>query len=295
MSRDTLVSIGLPVRNAGPAVAETVQSVLRQTHRTLELVISDNASTDDTEDVCRALAKADDRISYHRQPENIGLMNNFIATMRLANGTFFRWIGDDDSLAPDYVGRCLEVFEDDPRLVLVSTGISYSGPDGEALSEKSDHPMMASDDPAERFVQVMRLLDASYLVFDPMYALMRRESVVGIPRRNMLREDQVFATKLALAGPWGHVPDMLAHRHWDRSPHAKIARLLDVPAWQSHFINTIQCWEILAWVNQSGLARADKSRARQAVYRLYANRQRGQAIRGARKLRRIVTRQRAAA
>ena len=51
----------------------------------------------------------------------------------------------------------------------------------------------------------------------------------------MLREDQVFATKLALAGPWGHVPEVLARRHWKDEPASALARTLDVPAWQTHF------------------------------------------------------------
>jgi len=79
-----LVSIGLPVRNAGSRVTEVVRSVMAQTHTDLELVISDNGSTDDTEDVCRTLAKEDDRIHYHRQPENIGLLNNFRFVMGTA-------------------------------------------------------------------------------------------------------------------------------------------------------------------------------------------------------------------
>src|SRR3954454_12006058 len=100
-----LVSVGLPVRNAGGSVAGVVTSVLAQDHENLELVISDNASTDDTEEVCRALAAEDPRVTYHRNPENVGLLNNFVAAMGHARGTFFRWVGDDDWLAPEYISR----------------------------------------------------------------------------------------------------------------------------------------------------------------------------------------------
>src|SRR5262245_55907722 len=93
---DTLVSVGLPVRNGAQTLRAVVSSVLTQDHELLELVICDNASTDGTEELCRELARGDKRIVYHRQPRNIGILNNFTYTMRLARGTFFRWLGDSD-------------------------------------------------------------------------------------------------------------------------------------------------------------------------------------------------------
>ncbi len=83
----TLVSIGLPVRNGEKHVEKVVRSVLGQDHEYIELVISDNASTDGTEEICRELARSDQRIAYFRQPENIGLINNNIRTKQLTHGT----------------------------------------------------------------------------------------------------------------------------------------------------------------------------------------------------------------
>src|SRR5215831_9453472 len=127
---DSLVSIGLPVRNGAATISSSIESVLAQDHDRIELVISDNASTDGTEGICRALAAADPRVRYYRHRENIGLLNNFVATIGLAGGEYFRWIGDDDRLRPTYVSRCLDEFEKDPRLVLVTTAIEYVAPDG---------------------------------------------------------------------------------------------------------------------------------------------------------------------
>ncbi len=64
----------------------------------------------------------------------------------------------------------------------------------------------------------------------------------------MLREDEVFATKLALAGPWGHVAEVLAHRNMRHERLPAVARRLGVPAWQAHVANTLQCREILRWM-----------------------------------------------
>jgi Glycosyltransferases involved in cell wall biogenesis len=169
VNSDTLVSVGLPVRNAGTRVADVVRSVLAQDHERMELVISDNASTDDTEEVCRDLAKSDPRIAYHRQAENIGLLNNFEYAIRAARGTFFRWIGDDDELESTFVSRCLGEFAADSRLLLVTTGLSYSGPDGAIDSARYDGSGLGSDDPVVRLVEMLRLLNQSHLLIDPLY------------------------------------------------------------------------------------------------------------------------------
>lgn len=83
---DTLVSVALPVRNGAARLEGAVRSVLAQDHENLQLVISDNASTDATEECCRDLAASDRRITYHRHPRNVGLLNNFVHAGRLAGG-----------------------------------------------------------------------------------------------------------------------------------------------------------------------------------------------------------------
>jgi glycosyltransferase involved in cell wall biosynthesis len=285
----TLVSIGLPVRNAGPRVAEVVRSVLAQEHTDLELLITDNASTDDTEAVCRELAAADSRIAYHRQPRNIGLMNNFRYAMGTARGTYFRWIGDDDRLETGFVSRCLEVFEADPRLILVTTGISYTGPEQRAENTAYTGTALASDDPIERLTEMLRLLNASHLLIDPLYGMMRRETAAAIPRRNMLREDEVFAAKLALAGPWRHLPEVLAHRVWKHEPANVIGRRLGVPAWQWRFASTLEAREMVRWLRLMELTDDQRRRGLAAVYGMYMTRQSATVRRRARKLARIAT------
>jgi glycosyltransferase involved in cell wall biosynthesis len=285
----TLVSIGLPVRNAGPRVAEVVRSVLAQDHDNLELLISDNASTDDTEEVCRELAKSDSRITYHRQPRNIGLLNNFGYAIGAARGVYFRWIGDDDRLEPGFVPRCLDVFEADPRLILVTTAISYTGPGGQAESAAYTGTALASDDPIDRFVELLRLLNSSHLLIDPLYGMMRRETVAVLPRRNMLREDEVFATKLALAGPWQHIPEVLAHRAWKHERPNIVGRRLGVPSWQWRFATTLQVREVLRWLRLMELTDDQRRRARAALGRMYLTRQSTVVRRRARRLVRMAT------
>jgi hypothetical protein len=282
-----LVSVGLPVRNGADRIADVVRSVLAQDHDHIELVICDNASTDHTEDLCRDLVRADSRVVYHRHHDNVGLVNNFVSTIQIAKGTYFRWIGDDDWLAPDFVSRTLECFAEDERRLMVTTGVAYAS-GGVTKSDNSyDGARMASLDPVERFIEMMRLLNESYLMVDPLYALVRREPVAAIPRRNMLREDEVFAAKLALAGPWGHVPLILASRTTKVERLPQVATRLGVPRWQAHMATTLQCREILRWIGQSELLEDQKRQARAAVRRMYVRRQAKICGRRSRKLGRI--------
>ncbi|MEV6768622.1 glycosyltransferase family 2 protein [Nocardia sp. NPDC051030] len=280
----TLVTVALPVRNGADRIPAVVESVLAQDHERLELVISDNASTDATEEVCRELAAHDGRIVYHRNAVNVGILNNFIGALDLAKGTYFRWIGDDDWLEPNYLSRCLDAFEADPRLLLVTSQLDYIGPDGVRQTAPYHGTALRSQDPAVRFAEMLRLLNESFLLLDPLYALVRREPVSRIARRNMLREDEVYAGKLALAGPWGHVPEVLGGRHWQHDRQSVMARKLGVASWQAHFSNTLECRELLRWIAASDLTPQQRWQARRAVARLYAKRQQITAARGMRKL-----------
>jgi len=285
---DPLVSVCLPVRNGEHRLEPVVRSVLAQSHANLELVISDNASTDGTEDLCRTLAKDDARIVYHRQPENVGIINNFVSAVRRANGMYVRWIGDDDWLAPDCVSRCLDRFAADDRLVVVTMRLEYELPDGTTQSARYDGTALGSADPVDRFAEVLRLLNESYLLLDPLYGLMRRATVVDLPRRIMLREDEVFAARLALAGPWAHVPDVLARRGWKYETPQVLARRLGVPAWQARLAHLLEAQELLRWVRVADLDPRQRRRARAAVARLVASRYgRGAVNRARRAARRI--------
>lgn len=284
---NTLVSVGLPVRNGAERLERVVESVLNQDHENLELVICDNASTDNTEQLCRELAAQDSRIVYHRHPVNVGLLNNFISALRLATGTFYRWVGDDDWLDPRCVSHSLDAFAADDRLLLVTTQMTYIGADGAARTVPYDGTALGSDDPVTRFIEILRLqntlatrftemlrLQHEFFVFvDPLYGVFRREPVMRIERRNIPNEDQVFAAKLALAGPWAHVPEVLARRDWKYERRPTLARKLGIPAWHGYLDAELQCKELLRVIDECDLDQQQRRRAKQAVGRLYVRRQ----------------------
>jgi glycosyltransferase involved in cell wall biosynthesis len=111
------LTIGVPVFNGAPYLEASVESILSQSFRDLEVIISDNASTDDTERIGRALAARDDRVTYRRNRENVGLSANFNLLVGLARGRLFKWAAADDILRPGYLERCVAAIDADPAVV----------------------------------------------------------------------------------------------------------------------------------------------------------------------------------
>jgi glycosyltransferase involved in cell wall biosynthesis len=105
--RAPLVTVGVPVRNCERYVAQAVESVLQQTHRNVEVIISDNRSTDRTVGVCEDVARTDDRVRLVSQPQNIGMIQNFKFVLEQAKGDYFMWLAADDTVNPCFIQQCL--------------------------------------------------------------------------------------------------------------------------------------------------------------------------------------------
>jgi hypothetical protein len=282
---EPLVSIGLPVRNGERYLGEAVRSVLNQDHGRLELVISDNASDDGTEEICRQFARFDPRVRYSRQPQDVGLVPNFNTVLQLARGTYFKWMGDDDRLDPTYVSQCVEILDHDAALILVTTQQAHVGPDGAVESASYDGTRLRSSQPVERFREMLRLLNESRLLLDPLYGMMRQAPVAQLARPIMLFEDQIFAARLALAGPFGHLGQVLSYRRSKPCPRLAVtARRLGVPSWQANVATALQCRELLKAVGEVKLSPSERRQACAAVARMFLRRKRVTAAHRRRKL-----------
>lgn len=103
----------MPVYNGEKYVREALDALLAQTYTDFELIISDNASTDCTERICRDYAKRDSRISYIRQSVNIGAAKNFQYVLNAARGEYFMWAAYDDYWKPHFIAHCLDALSDE--------------------------------------------------------------------------------------------------------------------------------------------------------------------------------------
>ncbi len=127
------VSIGLPVYNREKLLPDTLDCLLAQTFPDFEIIISDNCSTDGTEQLCREYASRDLRIRYIRQEKNLGIFGNFRFVKDAARGKYFMWSASDDLCEPEFIGSMVEALEANPKLALVMTDVKTISTSGEII------------------------------------------------------------------------------------------------------------------------------------------------------------------
>jgi glycosyltransferase involved in cell wall biosynthesis len=130
MLNRSLVTIGLPVYNGEVYLRQALDSIINQDYINLEIIISDNCSTDKTKDICLEYASQDSRIQYYRQERNIGAIANFNYVLALAKGVFFNWVACDDFLAPSYILKCVNKLQEYPSAIGCCSDINFINEDG---------------------------------------------------------------------------------------------------------------------------------------------------------------------
>jgi glycosyltransferase involved in cell wall biosynthesis len=208
------VSLGMPVYNAERYIEEALDSLLVQTFDDFEIVISDNASTDRTEEICRAYASKDERVRYIRNRANYGMIFNFNSVFRLSHGEYFKWCSSDDVCAPDYLRRAVEVLDEDPSVVLVFSlieGIDEKGRPRKFLpgqiTDRESPGTVSSPDPVIRFRKLVRHIwwvDAAF------YGLMRSHVLAQTSLHRYQRSgDQLLVTEMSLKGRLHEIPEVM--------------------------------------------------------------------------------------
>lgn len=120
-----LVSVGMPVRNCGETLDKAIKSILNQSHSNLELIISDNASTDKTREICERYQLLDSRIIYLRHEFNIGPTKNFAYTLKASKGKYFVWAAGDDEKELNFLRINLDMLEDNQKAVASMGAIRF--------------------------------------------------------------------------------------------------------------------------------------------------------------------------
>ncbi len=105
------VTVGIPVFNGDPFLRKSIESVINQSYQDIEIIISDNCSTDKTRSICLEYAARDNRIRYIQQSKNYGSINNFVALISEARGKYFMWAGADDFFDENWIASLLEICE----------------------------------------------------------------------------------------------------------------------------------------------------------------------------------------
>ena len=204
-----LVSIGIPVYNGERYLENALNSILSQTFRDLELIISDNGSSDRTEEICRRYAGADPRIRYYRSEQNLGAGWNFDRVAELARGKYFKWACHDDLCALEFVQRCIEILEQDPKTVLAYPKTLIIDERGVEIEKHQDKFNLRSSRPTARFNTYLHLIRYGNQCH-PFHGLIRRDVLTKLlPLGSYPSSDLILLGKLALYGKFYEVPSYL--------------------------------------------------------------------------------------
>jgi glycosyltransferase involved in cell wall biosynthesis len=202
------LSIGLAVYNGETYLAESLDALLGQSYEDFELIISDNASTDGTADICRRYAKRDSRIRYIRQPRNIGLAPNHNFVFQEARGELFKWASHDDLYARDLLQCCVDALDENPHVVLAHSWTAMIDDYG-TVAKLMEYPLITASLRAPERFHSMLFANGG-------------DDIYGVVRANVLRRtalhgsyhhaDRTITTEIALHGPFYQVPDWLFFR-----------------------------------------------------------------------------------
>ena len=200
------VSIGMAIYNEEKFLRQALDSLLAQDYADFELIISDNASEDATEQICLEYAARDPRVRYHRNETNVGSGENFNRVFRLSCGEYFMWAAGHDLWAPTFISRCVGVLEKDPSVVLCYPLTQYIDTTGKQLSVVGSNLDTRNCTLLGRFNLAVWEGRTGFIIY-------------GVIRSNSLRQTRLFRkvwgpdilllTELSLLGSFANIPETL--------------------------------------------------------------------------------------
>jgi len=203
------VSVGLPVFNGEAYLEDSLKSLLAQTFSDFELIISDNASTDRTQQICRDYAAGDSRIVYHRNSENLGVVANEKRVVDLARGEFFRFAASDDLCAPSHLSACFAVLSQNPEAVLVYPRIQLIDENGKPVEEYDEGLDLQEPQPHLRLEHLLNRIN----MCNASFGLFRLETFRKLDAiQNFPSYDVVYLANFSLYGKFIEIPETLFFR-----------------------------------------------------------------------------------
>jgi glycosyltransferase involved in cell wall biosynthesis len=203
------VSIGMPIYNGENYLSEALDSILSQTYHDFELIICDNASTDNTSNICLEYVEHDKRIVYVRNEKNIGAARNYNKTFDISRGKYFKWASHDDKISSNALERCVEELEKDESIILAYPKTIFIDSKGQEISTRNQQLNFMSRSPWKRFFQLCVFVHKC----NPVFGVIRSDYL----RRTRLIDrfphaDRILLTELCLLGKFKVIPDAIFYR-----------------------------------------------------------------------------------
>jgi glycosyltransferase involved in cell wall biosynthesis len=268
-----LVSLGMPVYNGARYVASAIESVLSQSLSDFELIICDNASTDDTGQICQSYAAIDGRIRYFRNASNIGADPNFNRSFELSKGRYFKFVPCDDLLAPEYIAACALALQENPDASVCQTQIEFIDHAGRSLGVcRTDLYAAQAPRPSQRFAAAIL---SPHNCYDVM-GMFRRETLACTGLLESYHgADRALVAELAIMGPFLHIPRPLlkVRDHDERYTRANVDPRVRT-AWHDPRMagtRSIPTWRLYcqygAFLRRHRLSAIERMKCRQAMVR----------------------------
>lgn len=211
MKKHPLVSIGMPVFNEARFIKKSLEAIVSQDYPCLELIISDNASTDGTREIAQEFATRHEWVRYHRFDTNQGPAANFKYVLDQSNGKCFLWAAGHDLWSSNYISACVAQLEEHPDAVLAFGSGSWIDEDGEPFARESGWTDTRGMDPVARYFTVF------WGNMHPILGLIRRVDLKNCPMVNMVGADLNILTRLAMRGDFVHA----TAAYWQRREFRK--------------------------------------------------------------------------
>ena len=136
------ISIGLPIYNSEKFIRKRIENILLQTFRDFELIISDNASTDNSVRICEEFMERDSRIKLHVQEQNIGQFDNFNFVLKKSKGKYFTWAAADDIILPEFLEKNFNILETKKNVVTSASKLKMFGEFTDSLEVKKNDSVL---------------------------------------------------------------------------------------------------------------------------------------------------------
>ena len=107
---EKVVSVCIPVYNGAEHIAETIESVLHQKYKFLEIIVLDNNSKDSTNKIVSKYVKSDSRIKLFKNKKTVDMGDNWNSCVDYATGDFIMLLSADDLLLPEFISEGMKVF-----------------------------------------------------------------------------------------------------------------------------------------------------------------------------------------
>ncbi|MCK5541095.1 MAG: glycosyltransferase family 2 protein [Desulfobacterales bacterium] len=210
-----LVSVGLPVYNGASFINQAVDSLLAQDYKDFELIISDNASTDRTQEICLEYAEQDKRVRYYRSRDNMGASWNFNHVFELSTGEYFMWASHDDYWEPSYISACIKAYEFSPDIILAGAFCESFDTQGENASFIDFGLTTIGLPPQDRFIQYKKSLHSGCSINGVFHGIYKSKFLSkAMPMKKVIANDHLILAELSLQGEFKTVEKKLIHKRW---------------------------------------------------------------------------------